>query len=80
MQTFKVVKERFGWAVRFGRGMSTPFWSQASAVREANCLCEALRRHGVVAEVIMEEEVIEAARTSDLGRNPGESSYHAAWR
>jgi hypothetical protein len=81
---FKVVKERFGWAVYFGDGVSTPFWSQALAVREANRLCAALRRHGVAADVIIEEEVITAARISDAGgsprRDPVEASYHAAWR
>jgi hypothetical protein len=84
MQTFKVVKERVGWAVHFGRGMTTPFWSQVLAIREANGLCEALRRHGVAAEVIIEDEVIEATRNPDLkapyGRDPRESSYRAAWR
>jgi len=83
MQTFKVVKERFGWGVHFGRAMSTPFWSQVSAIREANGLCEALRRHGVAAEVIIEEEVIEATASGvgvSQGRDPGESTYHAAWR
>jgi len=84
MHVFKVVKERFGWAVHFGHGMSTPFWSQDLALREANRLCEALRRHGVTTDVIIEEEVITATSTSDLegsrGRHPFEANYHAAWR
>lgn len=84
MHTFKVVKERFGWAVHLGDGMSTPFWSLALAIREANLLCEALRRHGVAAEVTMDEEVIETTRSSDpggsLGRDPQGPKQHAAWR
>ena len=55
MHTFKVVKEPFGWAVRLGEVMSTPFWSRELAVREANCLCEALRRHGQPAQVVVEQ-------------------------
>jgi len=64
MHTFKVVKEPHGWAVRLGHGMTTPFWSRAVAIQEANCLCDALRRHGEVAEVVIEEESdpAEAAR------------------
>ena len=61
MHTFKVVKEPYGWAVRVGNGVSTPFWSQAFAVREANCLCAGLCGHGENAEV-----VIEGASPDDL--------------
>jgi hypothetical protein len=35
--------------------MSTPFWSRELAVQEANCLCEALRRHGEPAQVMVEQ-------------------------
>jgi hypothetical protein len=56
MHTFKVVKEPHGWAVRLGEGMCTPFWSRAKAIREAGRLCQALRLHGVSAEVIVVEE------------------------
>jgi len=55
MHTFKVVKEPCGWAVRLGHGMSSPFWSRAVAIQEANCLCDALRSHGEAAEVVIEE-------------------------
>lgn len=84
MFTFKVVKERFGWAVHLGDGMSTPFWSRGLAIRGASRLCEGLRRHGAAAEVIIEDEVIKAAETADpgelLGRDPHGSNHHAAWR
>ena len=56
MQTFRVVKEQNGWAVRLGRGMSTTFRTQALAIREALQLCASLRGHGVAAEVVIEEE------------------------
>lgn len=59
MHTFKVVKEPFGWAVRLGEVMSTPFWSRELAVQEANCLCEALRRHGEPAQVVVEQATVE---------------------
>ena len=65
MHTFKVVKEPYGWAVRLNSGMVTPFWSWALAVQEANCLCDALRSHGVRAEVVIEGvDSSEAAKTA----------------
>jgi len=67
MHTFKVVKEPFGWAVRVGEGMSTPFRSRELAVQEANCLCEALRRHGETAEVMVETSARAAASASGAG-------------
>jgi len=67
MQTFKVVKERHGWAVRLGEGVCTPFWSEAMALREARRLCESLRLHGVAAEVVVENEPDSAARPLPAG-------------
>ncbi len=55
MHTFKVVKEPYGWAVCIDHGMSTPFWSRATAIQEADCLCSAIRGHGEAAEVVIEE-------------------------
>lgn len=55
MHTFKVVKQPYGWAVRMNHGMSTPFWSRASAIQEANCLCSTIRSHGEATEVVIEE-------------------------
>lgn len=54
MITFKVVKEQHGWAIRMGEGVTTLFWSRASAIREAHCLAAAIRCHGEGAEVIIE--------------------------
>ena len=54
MFTFSVVKEQHGWAVRMGERMCTPYWTKDLAVREANCLADALRQHGELAEVIIE--------------------------
>ncbi|HEX5378426.1 MAG TPA: hypothetical protein VFW47_07610 [Phenylobacterium sp.] len=34
--------------------MTTPFWSKDLAVREANCLADAIRCHGECAEVVVE--------------------------
>jgi hypothetical protein len=69
MHSFKVVRDRFGWAVRLGP-MTTPFWSLAAAVREANALCAGLRMHGVAAEVVIEDE---PAAESDPFSRPGTS-------
>jgi hypothetical protein len=71
MHTFKVVRERFGWAVQVGPAMTTPFWSRAAALREANLLCEGLRNHGVAAEVVEEE---------DQGAEPGAALTRRAGR
>lgn len=54
MHTFKVVREPYGWAIRVGEGMSAPFRSREIAVQEAQCLCDALRRHGELAQVTVE--------------------------
>jgi hypothetical protein len=51
---FRVVKEPYGWAVRVGQGMMTPFRLQRQAIEQANGFAEALRRHGEPAEVIVE--------------------------
>jgi hypothetical protein len=52
--TFNVVKEPHGWAIRMGERMTTPFRSKDLAVREANCLAQAIRRHGERTEVVIE--------------------------
>jgi hypothetical protein len=57
MITFNVVKEQHGWAIRMDKRMMTPFWSRGLAIREANCLARAIRRHGERAEVIVEGAV-----------------------
>ena len=54
MITFDVVKEEHGWAVRMGERMTTPFRSRRLAIQEANCLAEAIRRHGESTQVIVE--------------------------
>lgn len=54
MITFNVVKEKHGWAIRLGEGMTTPFWSRDLAVREAYCLAEAIGCHGERTEVVVE--------------------------
>lgn len=54
MITFSVVKEQYGWAIRAGERMKTLFWSRDLAIREANCLADAIRCHGECVEVIVE--------------------------
>lgn len=55
MHTFRVVKEPFGWAVRLGSGMTSPFRTRAHAIQEANLLCDELRGHGECAELLVED-------------------------
>lgn len=64
--SFRVVKEPYGWAVRLGDGMMTPFRSQNLALQHAKDIAEALRRRGELAEVVIEEVC-----TSELGPRPG---------
>ena len=71
VHTFKVVKEPFGWAVRVGQGMSAPYWSRELAVCEAERLCDALRRHGEAAEVM-----IEANELGEVSGRPGHFAAH----
>ena len=54
MVTFEVEKEQYGWAIRMGERMKSLFWSRDLAIREANCLADAIRCHGECAEVIVE--------------------------
>jgi hypothetical protein len=54
MVTFSVVKEKYGWAIRAGGCMSTPFWSRDAAILEANSLADSIRCHGECAEVVVE--------------------------
>jgi len=53
--SFRVVKEPYGWAVRMGCGMMTPFRSRATALEHARGCAAALRQHGEAAEVVLEE-------------------------
>jgi hypothetical protein len=57
--SFRVVKEPYGWAVRMGEGMMTPFRSKVLAVRHANGFADALRRCGEPVEVVVEERPAE---------------------
>lgn len=67
--SFRVVKESYGWSVRLGDGMMTPFRFRPLAVKHASGFVDALRRRGEFAEVIVEElgqpEVTPAAVRSD---------------
>jgi hypothetical protein len=73
MLTFEIVKGPQGWVVRLGSGVSIPFRSYERAVREADGLCDAIRRHGAIAEVVVEGE----ARVPADERNPAlRSSIH----
>lgn len=85
MITFDVVREEHGWAIRMGKRMTTPFWSRDQAIREANCLADAIRCHGECAEVVVEgadpnEPIAKikgsnwAGRTVGVGKAPAPAS------
>jgi hypothetical protein len=53
--SFRVVKEPYGWSVRLGQGMMTPFRSRHLAIDHANGFVDGLRRRGEPAEVVVED-------------------------
>jgi hypothetical protein len=75
MITFKVVRERHGWAIRTGEEMMTPFWSRELAIREVDRMAAGLNRHGAPTEVLIEEDV--PLETNDVGSFliPGAKTY-----
>jgi hypothetical protein len=54
MHTFVVRSERDGWSVGLGDAVTTHFRSRDAAIAEADRLCEALRRHGETACVVVD--------------------------
>ena len=67
MIVFNVVKEQFGWAVRMGDRMTTPFRSRELAIREANTLADSIRGHGQSAQVVIEDAESTASNQNGLG-------------
>jgi len=71
MITFYVVKEQHGWAIRMGERMTMPFWSRDMAVREANCLADAIRCHGECTEVSSQNiELVSKQKDFGFQRSP----------
>ena len=77
MPTFRVVEESHGWVVRLGDGMSAPFRTRMMAICEAQSLCDALRRHGVGADVVVEDEP-PGVDVSPLADRSNDASHRAA--
>jgi hypothetical protein len=73
MITFNVVREKHGWAIRLDKCMTTPFRLRELAIREAQCLAEAIRRHGESAQVVVEED--EDAASATVGGANNATSY-----
>jgi hypothetical protein len=67
MITFSVIRDDSGWTIQTGAGMTTPFRSRESAINEARCLAEAIRRHGQCVEVIVESG--NSGNSDDIRRN-----------
>jgi hypothetical protein len=72
MITFNVVKEQHGWAIQVSDRMSAHFRTRDMAVREANQMADAIRRHGeqteVIAECVFSDEPREELSASRLSR------------
>ena len=80
MLTFNVVKEKHGWAIRVGERMTTHFRSRDLAIREANCLADAISRHGECTEVIVEgAERRYQADATDLRFRPDRPFRRISW-
>jgi len=73
MHTFKIVGESDGWAIQLGGAMTTPCKSQATAIRQAQRMAAALRRHGEVVSV-----VVELAGAHDPAEGPSSPASRAA--
>jgi hypothetical protein len=69
MITFSVIKKQNGWSIRMGEWSMTPVWSRDLAIREANCLAEAIRCRGECTEVIIEGADLNGA-SNILGASP----------
>ncbi|MFN4177992.1 hypothetical protein [Phenylobacterium sp.] len=78
MICFRVVKEPYGWAVRIGEGMMTPFTSRSLAFDHANGMAEALRGQGEIAEVVVEDRVVaEPAAPASRRWTPPRAVHHS---
>jgi hypothetical protein len=66
MLTFKVVSQPHGWAIQMDGRMTTPFWSKDVAIREANCLADAIRCHGQPTEVVIQSSALAEHHKLDL--------------
>jgi hypothetical protein len=76
MITFKVVREQYGWTIRTGDCMSTPFWSRDVAIREANGLARGIRRHGEFVRVVVEGDCADGIQ--ERIAHPGEARVDAS--
>lgn len=68
MITFAVVKEHYGWSVRMGEQMTTPFWSRLLAIREAERMAAKIRRHGAATQIVVQETAL--SEMAVLGSGP----------
>ena len=73
--SFRVVKEPYGWAVRMGHGMMTPFRTRASAIEHATGCAANLRECGQPAEVILEE----CRSVAPVARRRSRARFSALW-
>lgn len=66
--SIEVGKEPYGWAIRIGKSVKSPFWSKEAAIREANMLAGAIRLCGACVDMIVEED-IQASEWPDVSGN-----------
>jgi hypothetical protein len=66
----KVGREEYGWAIRIGECMTSPFWSRDLAIRDATALANAIRGHGEQVSLVAEQEDGAVAATSGRASAP----------
>jgi hypothetical protein len=71
MIRLRVVKDEYGWSVRIGEQMTSPFRRRDRAIREANRLAADIRRQGGQAEAVVEDVPGAPARPQPSDRRPG---------
>jgi len=64
MHRFEVIREPYGWSVRVSPTTTTLFRSRSVAIQEAHNLRDALRRHGVSAEVVVDADELDGEMRS----------------
>lgn len=62
--SFRIVREPYGWAVRMGDGVMTPFESRQLALQHAQGFADVLRGCGERVEVVCDEEAASRPRPS----------------
>jgi len=71
MIRLRVAKDEYGWSIRIGEQMTSPFRRREVAIREANRLAAEIRTRGGQAETVVEDDAaIEPSERAEPPDNP----------